>query len=93
MNFRGLAASTCLLAAALPYYAETFQVWRWENESTVIDRDIPTESVLVRDEIEYESSAFDVNVPVRIVTSYFMVIHQRSTALHYWLSQTVTSFF
>ena len=51
--------------------AETFQVWCWENESTVIDRDLPTESVLVRDEIEYESSAFGVNVPVRIVTSYF----------------------
>ena len=51
--------------------AETFQVWRWENESTVIDREIPTESVLGRDEIEYESSAFGVNVPVRIVTSYF----------------------
>ena len=51
--------------------SETFQVWRWENESTVIDRDIPTESVLSRDEIEYESSAFDMNVPVRIVTSYF----------------------
>jgi hypothetical protein len=26
---------------------ETFQVWCWENESTVIDQDIPTESVLV----------------------------------------------
>jgi hypothetical protein len=51
--------------------AETYQVWRWENESTVIDRELPTESVLSRDEIEYESSAFGVNVPVRIVTSYF----------------------
>lgn len=51
--------------------AETFQVWRWENESTVIDLDISAESVLGRDEIEYEPSAFGVNVPVRIVTSYF----------------------
>ena len=51
--------------------AETFQIWRWENESTIVDRDILTELVLTRDEIEYEASAFGVNVPVRIVTSYF----------------------
>jgi hypothetical protein len=51
--------------------AETFRLWRWINESTVTDRDVTTEAVLVRDEIEYVPSAFGVNVPVRIVTSYF----------------------
>jgi hypothetical protein len=51
--------------------AGTFQIWRWENESTVMDRDIAVEAVLGRDEVTYESSEFGVNVPVRIVTSYF----------------------
>jgi hypothetical protein len=51
--------------------AETFHIWRWVNENTVTDRDIPAEAVFGRDEIEYAPSAFGVNVPVRIVTSYF----------------------
>jgi hypothetical protein len=51
--------------------AETFHIWRWVNESTITDRDIAAEAVLSRDEIEYAPSAFGMNVPVRIVTSYF----------------------
>ena len=34
--------------------AETFGIWRWVNESTVVDRDIPEEVVYMRDEVEYE---------------------------------------
>jgi hypothetical protein len=51
--------------------AETFQIWRWVNENTVTDRDISFEAVLGRDEVEYAASGFGVNVPTRIVTSYF----------------------
>jgi hypothetical protein len=51
--------------------AQTFQIWRWVNENTVTDRDISFEAVLGRDEVEYAASGFGVNVPTRIVTSYF----------------------
>jgi hypothetical protein len=48
-----------------------FRIWRWENESTITDRDITTEAVLGRDEVEYIPSTFSPNVPTRIVTSFF----------------------
>jgi hypothetical protein len=51
--------------------AENFRVWRWENEYTVVDRDITSAAVYMRDEIEYVSSAFGILVPKTIVTSFF----------------------
>jgi hypothetical protein len=51
--------------------AETFRLLRWVNEYPITDRDIPSEVILSRDEIDYVPSAFGVNVPTRIVTSYF----------------------
>jgi len=51
--------------------AKTLMFLRWENESTIVDRDISNEAVLSRDEIEYQPSMFGFNVPKRIVTSFF----------------------
>jgi len=51
--------------------AEDFRVWRWENEYTVVDKDITTAAVYVRDEIEYVPSAFGILVPKTIITSFF----------------------
>jgi hypothetical protein len=51
--------------------AEDSRIWRWENETTVVDRDIPIEAPLTRDEVEYEPSAFGINIPKKIVTLFF----------------------
>jgi hypothetical protein len=51
--------------------AETFRLLRWENEATVVDRDLSTEVAVTRDEIDYGTSASAPVVPTRIVTSFF----------------------
>jgi len=51
--------------------SEDFQIWRWEGEETVTDMDIASPVVYMRDEIDYEASAFGVLVPKTIVTSFF----------------------
>jgi hypothetical protein len=51
--------------------SEDFRIWRWQNEFTVVDRDIPTEVAYVRDEVEYEPSTFGINTPKTIVTTFF----------------------
>lgn len=50
---------------------ETAAMWRWENESTVVDRDIRNETVLSHDDMEYVSSPFGFYVPGRVVTSFY----------------------
>lgn len=51
--------------------AKDSQVVRWVNEATVIDRDIKEEVVYMRDEIDYEQSAFGIPIPKKIVTTFF----------------------
>ncbi len=51
--------------------ADDFRIWRWENEKTVVDRDITTPAVYLRDEIEYIPSTFGILVPKTIITSFF----------------------
>jgi hypothetical protein len=51
--------------------AEDFRVWRWESEKTVVDRDITSAVVYMRDEIEYVPSAFGIHVPKTVITSFF----------------------
>lgn len=51
--------------------AKDSQVVRWVNEATVIDLDIKEEVVYVRDEIEYQPSAFGIPIPKKIITSFF----------------------
>ena len=51
--------------------AEDFRVWRWESERTVVDQDITSAAVYMRDEIEYVTNPFGILVPKKIVTSFF----------------------
>jgi hypothetical protein len=51
--------------------AEDFRVWRWESEKTVVDRDITSAVVYMRDEIEYAPSEFGIHVPRTVITSFF----------------------
>jgi hypothetical protein len=48
-----------------------YSVWSWESERTVVDRDITTPAVYMRDEMEYVPSAFGILVPKTIITSFF----------------------
>jgi hypothetical protein len=51
--------------------AENFGLWRWVNENTVVDRDITKEVVFARDEVDYAPSTFGINLPKKIVTTFF----------------------
>jgi hypothetical protein len=51
--------------------SEDFRIWRWEREGTVVDREIASSLVYIRDEIEYVTSPFGILVPKTIVTSFF----------------------
>jgi hypothetical protein len=72
--------------------AETFRIWRWVNESTVVDRDIPEEVVYMRDEVEYEPSAFGPNIPRRIVTTFYDKAEKRSVRLSGRITYTYQEF-
>jgi hypothetical protein len=51
--------------------SEDFRIWRWESEKTVVDRDITSPAVFMRDEIEYVTSTFGILVPKTITTTFF----------------------
>ena len=51
--------------------SEDFRVWRWVSEKTVIDKDITSPVVYMRDEIQYVPSAFGIRVPKTVTTSFF----------------------
>jgi hypothetical protein len=50
---------------------EDFRIWRWESERTVVDRDIITPVVFMRDVVEYVTSPFGILVPGTITTSFY----------------------
>jgi uncharacterized protein YihD (DUF1040 family) len=51
--------------------AEDFRVWRWISEKTVVDKDITSPAVYMRDEIEYVPSVFGILVPKTVITTFF----------------------
>ena len=51
--------------------ADDFRIWRWQSERTVIDRDISSPVVYLRDEVEYVTSPFGILVPWKITTSFY----------------------
>ena len=72
--------------------AETFRIWRWVSESTVIDRDIPEEVVYMRDEVEYEPSAFGPNIPRKIITTFYDKADKQSVRLSGRITYTYQEF-
>jgi len=51
--------------------SEDSRIWRWESEKTVVDRDITSPAIFMRDEIEYVTSAFGILLPKTITTTFF----------------------
>lgn len=51
--------------------SEDYRIWRWESQHTVVDKDITSSLVYMRDEIEYVTSTFGILVPKAIITSFF----------------------
>jgi len=69
--------------------AETWRAHRWEGETLAVDDTLTTPVVLMRYDVEYGPSAYDLLTPRKIVVSFFDRSEKKTPQIR-WLNARIT---